>query len=112
MVLNFWASWCQPCRYEMPAFEAIWQEYRDQGVVFVGVAVSDFEEDARAFSEEVGVTYPLGLDIEDKVANSYHITAMPTTYFIDRDGNVARKRTGYANEGVLRIFIKGQLTTE
>ena len=73
MVLNFWASWCPPCRAEMPAFERIWQEYRDQGVIFVGVAgVLDTEEDARAFAEKVGVTYLLGRDATGQI--STHIS--------------------------------------
>ena len=55
VVLNFWASWCPPCRKEMPAFERTWQEYRDQGVVFVGVAVQDYEADSRAFAREARV---------------------------------------------------------
>ncbi len=109
VVLNFWASWCPPCRQEMPAFERIWQEYRDKGVVFLGVAVSDFEEYARGFAEQVGVTYPLGLDTTDEIGTDYRVEVMPTTYFIDRQGNVARGLAGGLNEAVLRIFLNGQV---
>ena len=110
VVLNFWASWCPPCRWEMPAFERIWQEYQDQGVVFLGVAVSDFEEDARTFAEGVGVTYHLGMDTTGEIATTYRILGMPTTYFIDRQGNVAKTLINAANEGVLRVFLAGQLS--
>ena len=107
--LNFWASWCTPCRREMPAFEQAWQQHREQGVTFLGLAVNDFEGDARAFSEEVGVTYPLGMDVDDMVANAYLVGVMPTTYFIDREGNLARKLSGYVNQGVLKVFLAGQV---
>ena len=60
VVLNFWATWCPPCREEMPSFESIYREYQDRDVVFVGVAVADTEERARDFVEGVGVTYPIG----------------------------------------------------
>ena len=108
VVLNFWASWCPPCRWEMPSFERIWREYRDMGVVFIGVAVSDEEEDARESVDKAGVTYPIGLDITGKITTDYRVTGLPTTYVIDRKGREAR-RFGTANEAVLRIILKGQL---
>ena len=108
VVLNFWGSWCPPCRAEMPSFESIYRQYKDKGVVFVGVAVSDVESKARAFAEEVGVTYPIGLD-PGHISSTYRITAMPTTYFIDQEGNISRKLQGPANEGALRFFIDSRL---
>ena len=108
VVLNFWASYCVPCRWEMPAFEAMWQEYKDRGVVFVGVAVGDTQEDAIAFAEQVGATYPLGLDTSGEIAIDYRATKLPSTYLIDRDGNEARK-FNVANEAVLRLFLDGQV---
>ena len=107
VVLNFWGSWCPPCRAEMPAFESIYREYQDKGVVFVGVAVSDVEDEAREFAERVGVTYPLGLD-SGRIAATYRITAMPTTYFIDQDGRISKRIQGPANEGALRFFLDSQ----
>ena len=112
VVLNFWASWCPPCRAEMPAFQSISQEYEDQGVVFVGVAVSDTEEAAGAFMTQAGVTYPLGLDTTGEISKEYMVVSMPTTYFINREGEVARKLSGAANQGALRIFLNGQLAAQ
>ena len=109
VVLNFWASWCAPCRWEMPAFERVWQEYKDKGVIFVGVAVADREQDAKAFAGEVGVTYSLGMDASGEIASAYQIVGLPTTYFIDRQGRISRVLTGAANEGALRVFLNGQL---
>lgn len=109
VVLNFWASWCPPCRFEMPDFEAAWKEYRDQGVVFVGVAVSDSEEDARSFAEETGVTYPIGLDGEGVTSVAYEVTSLPTTVFIDREGRIVRRLAARANMGALKIFLRGLL---
>ena len=109
VVLNFWASWCPPCRFEMPDFEAAWKEYRDEGVVFVGIAVSDSEEDARSFAEETGVTYPIGLDGEGVTSVAYEVTSLPTTVFIDREGRIARRLVNRANMGALKIFLRGLL---
>ncbi len=108
VVLNFWASWCPPCKWEMPAFEEMWKEYRDQGVVFVGVAVSDEERLARDFATKTGITYPLGLDSIGTIARDYRAYGLPTTFIIDREGNEIRK-FGVANEAVLRLFLKGQI---
>ena len=111
VVLNFWASWCGPCREEMPAFELTWQEYSDRGVVFLGVAVADFEEDARAFADFVGVTYPVGFDSAGEIALDYfpERVILPTTYFVDPEGKLQRRIDGLVNEAVLRIFLDGQI---
>ena len=109
VVLNFWASWCPPCRWEMPFFEEMQQQYKDQGVVFLGVAISDTIENVRAFSESVGVTYPNGLDTTGEIARNYSVVSLPTTFFIGRDGSVERRLSSAANEGVLKIFLRGQL---
>ena len=109
VVLNFWASWCPPCRWEMPFFEEMHQEYEDQGVVFLGVAISDTLENARGFAESTGVTYPIGLDTTNEIARNYNVVSLPTTFFIGRDGNVERRLASAANEGVLKVFLRGQL---
>ena len=109
VVLNFWASWCPPCRWEMPFFERMSQEYEDQDVVFIGVAISDTLENVRAFAEGVGVTYPNGLDETGEIARNYSVVSLPTTFFIGRDGNVERRLSSAANEGVLKVFLRGQL---
>ena len=109
VVLNFWASWCPPCRWEMPFFEQMHQEYEDQDVVFLGVAISDTLENARGFAESAGVTYPIGLDATNEIARNYSVVSLPTTFFIGKDGNVERRLSSAANEGVLKVFLRGQL---
>ena len=104
VVLNFWASWCGPCRWEMPYFEKNWKEYQEN-ILFVGVAVRDFEEEARLFSELTGVSYPNGLDNNGEIAALYNVASMPTTYFIDKDGLIVRGLIGATNEGTLKWFI-------
>ena len=112
VVLNFWASWCPPCRWEMPFFETMWNEYRDRDVVFVGVAMSDSLEDAKGFAEEAGVTYPIGLDQTNEIVRAYEVYSLPTTFFIDKEGQIQRRLTSAANEALLKVFLRGQLPRE
>ena len=109
VVLNFWASWCPPCRWEMPFFEEMHQEYEDRGVAFVGVAISDTLENVKGFAESAGVTYPVGLDETGEIGRSYEVFSLPTTFFIGRNGNIERRLSSAANEGVLKVFLRGQL---
>lgn len=92
--LNFWASWCPPCRAEARTLEAAWQNYKDRGVVFLGVDIQDKEEDARAFLKEFDITYWNGRDVTGKIAVNYGVWGIPETFFIDREGRITYKHVG------------------
>ncbi|HUN10486.1 MAG TPA: TlpA disulfide reductase family protein [Aggregatilineales bacterium] len=88
VVINFWASWCVPCRDEAPALQAVWERYRDRGVVLLGVAWTDTERNARAFIDEFSQNYPNGLDLGTRIGELYGITGVPETFIIDQQGQV------------------------
>lgn len=105
VVLNFWASWCVPCRAEMPYFEKTYRAYQDRGVVFVGAAVGDDLLSARGFVKELGVTYPVGLDEGGVIARAYQVAGLPSTFFIDRNGGLVRKWPGVISEDQLTALV-------
>ncbi|HEX3036486.1 MAG TPA: TlpA disulfide reductase family protein [Thermodesulfobacteriota bacterium] len=94
MVVNFWASWCAPCREEMPFFEQTWRKYKDKGVVFLGIDVLDQEMNAREFLRQLGISYTNLYDQSGEVANDYGAFALPVTFFIDKEGKIIRKSYG------------------
>jgi len=89
----------------MPAFQNVWQKYSDEGLMIVGVALQDMENDAAAFVYQVGVTYPIVMDMEGDIARDYNVTALPTTFFLDRDGDVVGTWTGTLSEEELGRFV-------
>lgn len=109
VLLNFWGTWCPPCRAEMPALQRTWEEYKDRGVTFLGVAIYDEEADVEKFAESFGITYPLGIDLLGQLTVAYNVTSFPTTFLIDPEGNEVRRIVNPVNEGFLRIFLNGML---
>ena len=83
VVINFWASWCIPCREEAPLFERAWKNYRDEGVIFLGVNIKDAESDARAFVKEFGITYPVVRDLDQTLTKDFGVKGLPETFFVD-----------------------------
>jgi cytochrome c biogenesis protein CcmG/thiol:disulfide interchange protein DsbE len=92
VVLNFWASWCAPCKSEAPRLEAAWRRYRRKGVVVVGVDAQDFSGDARRFVRKYKLTYPNVHDGPGNVLPKYGVTGFPETYFVDRRGRLVGDR--------------------
>jgi len=94
IVLNFWASWCGPCRTELPLLEREWERRRGDVVTFVGVDVRDSAGDARRALAEAGVTYPAGHDVDYAVERLYSVSALPATFVIAPNGRVVEELAG------------------
>ncbi len=94
VVVNFWASWCVECYKEAALLEQAWLDYRDKGVIFLGVDHLDTDKEALAHIEKYDLTYPNGPDLGDKISRTYGITGVPETFFIDQDGYIAHVQIG------------------
>lgn len=95
VMLNFWASWCGPCRQEMPLMEEIYKKYEKLGFTILAVNVDEDSSDADAFLKSVPVTFPVLYDNDSNVSELFAIDALPTTVMIDRDGNKRFRHKGY-----------------
>lgn len=112
--LNFWATWCGPCRNEMPEIQKIYEETQqeeDSDLVILGIAVPGFgqegsQEEIEAFLEENGYTYPVLMDTTGEVFMQYGISAYPTTFMVDKDGNLFGYVQGQLNEDMMRSIIR------
>jgi thiol-disulfide isomerase/thioredoxin len=103
VILNLWASWCGPCRAEMPAFDVASKLHTD--VFFLGVAVEDDPIAAEEFAAEIGVTYALAIDEADRVGRRYPSPGLPATYFISTDGLIVRTVFGQIDENQIDQLI-------
>ncbi|MGH2636315.1 MAG: TlpA family protein disulfide reductase, partial [Actinomycetota bacterium] len=112
VVLNFWASWCVPCRQEHPALLRAWERYRERGVVLVGVNFEDAEESALAYADEMGGDWPLASDPGSTTAIDYGVFGIPETFVIAPDGTVTAKITGAVDDAWLTEKIESALRTE
>lgn len=103
-VLNFWASWCPPCRKEMPALEAVAQKFQGK-VNFVGIDSNDQRSAGLAFALQKGVTYALGFDPSASVASSFTVYGLPSTFFISADGKLMGKQIGGMTQSRLEQLL-------
>ena len=94
VIINFWASWCPPCREEAAYLEATWRKYQDQGVVFIGVDYVDTEKEALAYLEEFDVTYFNGPDVGTRISHDYRIDGVPETYYVAKNGELRGVKIG------------------
>jgi cytochrome c biogenesis protein CcmG, thiol:disulfide interchange protein DsbE len=104
VLVNFWASWCPPCRQEVPVLQQGWQRYQHQ-VAFIGVDVWDTDADAKQFLQSYGATYPNAPDPSGHVAIDYGLTGVPETFFIDRTGRVVQHFVGPLDEATLDSLL-------
>lgn len=95
VLINFWASWCGPCRQEMPLLDRIHQRYEDAGFAVLGVNVEGQVAPAQEIADKTGVTFPVLVDENQKVSELYHLEAMPSSVVVDRDGVVRYVHRGY-----------------
>lgn len=95
VMINFWASWCGPCRQEMPLLDELYNQYRPMGFTILGVNVEEDSTKARKMLTENPVTFPVVFDNKSAVSKLYNVVAMPSTVLVDRDGNVRYLHQGY-----------------
>jgi len=95
VLVNFWATWCGPCRQEMPHMNRLYEKYRSSGFVLLGVNVDEDPRNAAGVAAKLGVKFPVLLDTDKKVSKLYDLSTMPSTVLIDRDGRVRYVHRGY-----------------
>jgi cytochrome c biogenesis protein CcmG/thiol:disulfide interchange protein DsbE len=110
VVLNIWASWCDPCKAEAALLESTWQGYKDRGVTFLGADYVDTDVPALAFIKQYGITYPNGPDIGSNIYRQFRARGVPETYFIDQTGTVRHLTIGPLSELELRTNVDGLLS--
>ena len=115
VLINLWASWCPPCRAEMPALDAVYRKYRDAGFVVLAVNTTyqDSEADAVAFAQNLGLTFPILFDRDGATSRRYQLQALPTSYFVGRDGTIRDIVIGGPmSEALVASKVEGLLAEE
>lgn len=105
VLLNFWATWCAPCRVEMPALQAASERYADEGVVVLAVNASERRDQVEGFMDELGLTFPAVLDPEGEIVDLYEVRVFPTTIWIDGQGVVRAEHFGALDDELIDDYL-------
>jgi peroxiredoxin len=105
VLINFWATWCGPCRLEMPAIEQRYQKFKDQDFTVLAIDLDEPAENVRSFVEELNLTFPVLLDPGGKTFDLYRVRGYPTTFIVDRDGIIKQLSIGYLSEARLDDYL-------
>jgi thiol-disulfide isomerase/thioredoxin len=108
-VLNFWATWCAPCRKEIPQFVDASERFREQGLLIVGVNLQEGKSIVRPYADDFGMDFPIVIDVDGEVGDAYRLLGLPVTYFIDRDGIVRSVFTGPFEESDRGTEVRGAI---
>ncbi|MBI3732757.1 MAG: redoxin domain-containing protein [Chloroflexi bacterium] len=106
VLINFWATWCGPCRREMPAIQAAYDNFRNQGLVVWGVDVGEGRDVVSAYVQELNLRFPILLDSDSKVSHAYRVFGLPTTVFVDRSGAIKDVAIGEMEARSLDLYLK------
>ncbi|MFQ5342911.1 MAG: redoxin domain-containing protein [Anaerolineae bacterium] len=113
VLINFWATWCGPCRIEMPVMNTMYQKYKDEGFVVLAVDVQESITTVQSFVNSMGLTFPILLDLKGEVADGpYRIRAFPTSYFVGRDGKITAAHRGMMTEQIMQRYMDQVLATQ
>lgn len=107
LIINFWATWCPPCRAEMPALEAVHDKYEEDGLVVLAVNAGEDPATIRQFADNVGLHFPILLDTRGAAIRAYQVQSFPSTYFVDRQGQV--RATEFSGP-MSQAFIESQVS--
>ncbi|MGA8941397.1 MAG: thiol-disulfide oxidoreductase ResA [Thermoactinomyces sp.] len=94
VLLNFWGTWCEPCRTEMPALQKAYETYHKKGLVVLSVNIAETDVAVSSFARQYGLTFPMLMDRERDVTRLYDVGPIPSTFFIDKDGKISKKIEG------------------
>lgn len=107
VILNFWSSWCAPCREEMPFLQKTWAKHKDDGLIFIGIDVLDDTSSAIEFLESFNIDYLNLSDKDGKTSSKFGVIALPATFFIDKKGNIVRQNYGpFLGDDGEKLFMK------
>lgn len=106
LVINFWASWCGPCKAEAREFEKAYATFKGAGVEFIGIAVDDTEEGSKAFVKEYGLSFPTARDASGEIKKAYGLVGVPYTFVIGRDGKLLSVHSGQITEEELSLAVR------
>lgn len=105
VLVNFWATWCPPCRAEIPDFEVAYQAHKDDGFVVLGIEVGDSSQMVKPFVADLGMSYPVLLDESSTVMKEYRVPGLPTSLIVDRDGVIQVRHVGYLSAAKLDEYL-------